>query len=928
MAAPDTIFKATYSSVPVYEMPCKGVAVMKRRSDGWLNATQILKVAGFDKPQRTRVLEREVQKGTHEKVQGGYGKYQGTWIPPDLGLALATQYGVENLLKPIIDYVPPKGGSPPPAPKHVTAAPRGPRQKRTSTPAGSTPRTNSMPPPPLSAGTVASVGTTSVGRTPPTSARSSTAGGRAGNAAASTSAASAKRNEARQLQAQQQAAAAAQAQAQAQAQQQHLLHQQQMQHQQQQHHQLQRQHSYYAESQLSQVEQYDDSAGATSPPLSPSSETSRTPSPLASEGASEYSQYPPHMQQQQPQRRKRKHRDSTMGMEDQQQQMQHQQGMQMQQQQQGQAATAGGPAAYARAILDYYISESASIPSFLISPPADFDPNVVIDDDGHTALHWACAMGRLRIVKLLLTAGADIFRANAIGQTALMRSVMFTNNYDLRKFPEMFELLHRSTINIDRTDRTVFHYAVDLALTKNKPHASKYYLEVLLDRLKEYPKEVADILNFQDEEGETALTLAARARFKSLVKILLNHGADPKIANRDGKSAEDYILEDERYRHQDGLDSSASNNANVINTGVPSQQQHMQYQQSLPPPIMVQQQMEAPQGQGMPPQRLDSSRGMPGGYPQQQGQPQTVIVQPNGYYPDGQSAVPVQGVLPPMVSSAAVQTIPLPLHYSETGQRITNQLIPQMNQQFEVLASTYDTELEAKERDISQAHSLLASIQAEAVEHAKLVNMLKAQADQLEEVQAKEEEMRSELKDKMGKRFRLGWEKYVRDEEDRQKNYVTITKNTNNGVKPIHQYSIELNDANASTGKVNGRESPRKQAATAQETPADISFIFSSLPTTTDDLSSEIKSNVEKLDQLKTQRKELFDSLIKLQAEAGGEKINEYRKLIALGCGISSDEVTPEFVKSVLEQLDNGDDLALAQMLAEGGANVEDTVAE
>ena len=56
---------------------CKGVAVMRRRSDSWLNATQILKVAGFDKPQRTRVLEREVQKGEHEKVQGGYGKYQG-----------------------------------------------------------------------------------------------------------------------------------------------------------------------------------------------------------------------------------------------------------------------------------------------------------------------------------------------------------------------------------------------------------------------------------------------------------------------------------------------------------------------------------------------------------------------------------------------------------------------------------------------------------------------------------------------------------------------------------------------------------------------------------------------------------------------------------------------------------------------------------
>ena len=50
---------------------------MRRKHDGWLNATQILKVAGMDKPQRTRILEREVQKGVHEKVQGGYGKYQG-----------------------------------------------------------------------------------------------------------------------------------------------------------------------------------------------------------------------------------------------------------------------------------------------------------------------------------------------------------------------------------------------------------------------------------------------------------------------------------------------------------------------------------------------------------------------------------------------------------------------------------------------------------------------------------------------------------------------------------------------------------------------------------------------------------------------------------------------------------------------------------
>jgi len=51
---------------------------MRRRADDWINATHILKVAEYDKPSRTRILEREVQKGVHEKVQGGYGKYQGT----------------------------------------------------------------------------------------------------------------------------------------------------------------------------------------------------------------------------------------------------------------------------------------------------------------------------------------------------------------------------------------------------------------------------------------------------------------------------------------------------------------------------------------------------------------------------------------------------------------------------------------------------------------------------------------------------------------------------------------------------------------------------------------------------------------------------------------------------------------------------------
>ena len=128
-AIDSTIYKATYSGVPVYEFIAKGIACMRRRSDGWLNATQILKVAGFDKPQRTRILEREVQRGLHEKVQGGYGKYQGTWVPLERGREIAKLYNVEDVLLPIFEFRP-STESPPLAPKHVTAASAKPRPAR------------------------------------------------------------------------------------------------------------------------------------------------------------------------------------------------------------------------------------------------------------------------------------------------------------------------------------------------------------------------------------------------------------------------------------------------------------------------------------------------------------------------------------------------------------------------------------------------------------------------------------------------------------------------------------------------------------------------------------------------------------------------------------------------------------------------------
>ncbi|KAG5456020.1 MAG: hypothetical protein BJ554DRAFT_4353, partial [Olpidium bornovanus] len=79
---------------------------MRRKSDAYVNATHILKVANLSKPQRTKILECEVHVGHHQKVQGGYGKYQGTWVPLPRAIEIARRFAVEDEIRPLFDYVP------------------------------------------------------------------------------------------------------------------------------------------------------------------------------------------------------------------------------------------------------------------------------------------------------------------------------------------------------------------------------------------------------------------------------------------------------------------------------------------------------------------------------------------------------------------------------------------------------------------------------------------------------------------------------------------------------------------------------------------------------------------------------------------------------------------------------------------------------
>ncbi|KAG8947259.1 hypothetical protein FRC04_010835 [Tulasnella sp. 424] len=756
------IFKATYSGVPVYEMVVKGVAVMRRRSDGWLNATQILKVAGFDKPQRTRVLEREVQKGEHEKVQGGYGKYQGTWVPLERGLLLAKQYNIGHFIQPIVDFTP-HDSSPPLAPRHLPPAPAKPKKKSNA------------------AGEGGSISTRSAKRGEEATGTAMGAGGEEDGEADAIG----EDDDFSEMVGE-------------------------------------------GESRDSSPPASEDGSMTTSP--SEGSSSSQTPSPYDSpadgpSGAKGGAQPQDAMDWSATGRASGSAtHGSALGAKPVAGQLYSQTGsygtsqppfgfqqpFQLSLQQPFQTSRIpDNQTTYGDIILEYFISDTTTIPQILIAPPPDFDPNMSIDDDGHTALHWACAMGRVRVVKLLLTAGADIFRTNKGGQTPLMRSVMFANNYDVRKFPELYELLHRSTLNIDNFNRTVFHHIVDLAMSKGKTHAARYYMETLLNRLSDFPRELADIINFQDEDGETALTLAARCRSKRLVKLLLDHGADPKIRNADQKTTEDYILEDERFRYSP----------------------HMR-------------------GQAL---ALPGPSGVPGAYGPR-------------------------------------------LHNSTAAQHAAGKCTQDMAVLLDNLAASFDQELADKDRDLAQARALLTNIQAEIVETHKAAEILNQQAAALDDQQLKLRSLEGELKVKMGKRFRLGWEKWLKDEEAREKNW----KSTGGGAILVQELLNRGAAGNIAggAGEPTGMLSPERKTRAAvaglgQHNPdevTDLVDLYTEAAKIAEGGPAELGKACERLrreiEEHRAKRRQAFEEYVQLSAESGtGGRMADYRRLIGAGCG-------------------------------------------
>lgn len=192
--------------------------------------------------------------------------------------------------------------------------------------------------------------------------------------------------------------------------------------------------------------------------------------------------------------------------------------------------------------------ETHKIPELLTNsnPPPDLDIDLIIDDQGHTSLHWAAALARVNILQLLLNLGADPRRVNFNGESALIRAVLVTNNYDSDTFYDLLTLLHSAIDITDKKGRSLIHHIALTAGIKGRVQASRYYLDTFIEMMTKTGMDVCAIIDLQDKNGDTALNIAARIANRTLVEQLLRVGADPEIPNRAGLRPVDFGLEDQK----------------------------------------------------------------------------------------------------------------------------------------------------------------------------------------------------------------------------------------------------------------------------------------------------------------------------------------------------------------------------------------------
>lgn len=202
---------------------------------------------------------------------------------------------------------------------------------------------------------------------------------------------------------------------------------------------------------------------------------------------------------------------------------------------------------WADELLDYFMLQDSPLDSLpnAPQPPEGADLNRPIDEKGHTALHWAAAMGDMEIVKDLIHRGAAIDAQSKNGETPLMRAVMFTNSSDRQNMDRLSGLLMKTVAATEWFGSTVFHHIANTTQRKSKYPCARYYMDTLLNKMAEYysPVQVEEIINLRDNNGDTAATIAARFGARKCVRSLLGRNADMGLMNNVGENAEQFIVQ-------------------------------------------------------------------------------------------------------------------------------------------------------------------------------------------------------------------------------------------------------------------------------------------------------------------------------------------------------------------------------------------------
>lgn len=527
---------------------------MRRRLDSWLNATQILNVAGIEKGKRTKVLEKEILAGEHEKVQGGYGKYQGTWINYTRGVEFCRQYGVEEILRPLLEYdmgqdgltTAGHGNIDTPTKEQALAAQR----KRNMLSGGIEQRPPTQSPNGTFFKNISKTAANAVNAI--SKARLDSPGPRpaSGNRRPMSS-----RPPSQQMMGSQESAYQGSSQQSMQS--------------------VQSENTFGPNSQLDpalrgqnmpyylEVNNHSQNGEAQEPPRKrarPSS--SQDPLPYNPNGSFDTSireltpAEPGHSVAYQ------QHGGSQLNMD----------------------LTIIGLPPLPQPISNMDIEKQQILTSLFLDPSqTDFskhpallnlsgeDLDIPIDPTAHTALHWAATLARTSLLRALISKGASIFRLNGGGETALIRAALTTNNLDQGSFPELLELLGPTIEIRDGRGRTVLHHIAVSSAVKGRSAACRYYLESLLEfvvrqgsaasshqnsfqvgadpsappiRSIGLARFMSEIVNAADMSGDTALNLAARIGNKSIIQQLLEVGANPAIPNRGGLKPVDFGVGD------------------------------------------------------------------------------------------------------------------------------------------------------------------------------------------------------------------------------------------------------------------------------------------------------------------------------------------------------------------------------------------------